>query len=71
MAVYMRFSKETLYHFTCEKCDLWWSIAVENMKQSYRTWYCPWCAHAHEPPHYIKHDKLDPPISQYEKDNAI
>ena len=50
---------------------MWWSIAVENMKQSYRTWYCPWCAHAHEPPHYIKHDKLDPPISQYEKDNAI
>jgi len=35
---------EYIYHFTCDKCQLWWSIASqEELKE--RSWYCPWCGH--------------------------
>ena len=47
-------SVEHLYHFTCEKCNLWWSIALESDLKE-RKWYCPWCGHKHdrdlEPPY--------------------
>jgi hypothetical protein len=36
------FSKETIWHFVCDSCKLWWSIASSddwNPKQL----YCPHC----------------------------
>lgn len=39
-------SLEYIYHFTCEKCNLWWSIALtDKLKDLEHTWYCPWCGH--------------------------
>ena len=32
-------------------CDLWWSIAGENISIEKNTWACPWCGHEHKPPH--------------------
>ena len=32
-------------------CDLWWSIAGENISIEKKTWACPWCGHEHKPPH--------------------
>jgi hypothetical protein len=35
---------EILYHFSCEECKGWWSIAMENfIGAKGREWYCPWC----------------------------
>ena len=48
----MNYSTEQIFHFTCDQCELWWSIAVENVKMDKRTWTCPWCSHDHLPPHY-------------------
>ena len=31
-------------------CDLWWSIAGENISIEKKTWACPWCGHEHKPP---------------------
>ena len=40
----MASSIEILYHFSCNECKGWWSIAVENfMGAKARQWYCPWC----------------------------
>jgi len=33
-------SVEQLYHFRCESCSGWWSIADAPDKEF---WYCPWC----------------------------
>ena len=40
-------SVEYLYHFTCEKCNLWWSIALESDLIEV-AWFCPWCGHKHD-----------------------
>ena len=35
---------EILYHFSCEECKGWWSIAMENfIGAGSREWFCPWC----------------------------
>ena len=47
----MNYSKELIYHFVCMACDMWWSIACENMKVDKKTFSCPWCGHKHSPPH--------------------
>jgi len=47
----MNYSIETIYHFSCAECDLWWSIAGENISIEKNTWACPWCGHEHKPPH--------------------
>lgn len=47
----MDFSKEHIFHFVCQACNMWWSIAMDNFNPMLRTWYCPWCGHKHEPPH--------------------
>ena len=47
----MNYSKEIIHHFTCDRCDMWWSIAAENMDIDKKTWTCPWCGHKHSPPH--------------------
>ena len=45
----MKFSKEIIYHFTCEACSRWWSIALESdLKQKEVSWTCPWCSHVHD-----------------------
>ena len=46
----MTTNPELIYHFTCEKCKLWWSIATTDPLDK-KTWYCPWCSHKHKPPH--------------------
>ena len=45
----MKYSKEIIYHFTCESCDRWWSIALESdLKNKEVSWTCPWCSHVHD-----------------------
>ena len=45
----MKYSKEIIYHFTCEECDHWWSIALENeLTNKQVSWTCPWCSHIHD-----------------------
>tara|TARA_Y100000401_G_C8214279_1_gene170044 strand:- start:257 stop:460 length:204 start_codon:yes stop_codon:yes gene_type:complete len=48
----MEYSTEMLYHFNCEKCKMWWSVAsTPNMVLYNKTWYCTWCGHKHKPTH--------------------
>ena len=48
----MEYSTEMLYHFNCEKCNMWWSVAsTPNMVLYNKTWYCTWCGHKHKPTH--------------------
>ena len=48
----MRFNKEFLYHFSCEKCENWWSYpATDNLNFIGKRWFCPHCSHEHNPPH--------------------
>ena len=49
--VKLNYSKEQIFHYTCEECDMWWSIAAENMNMDKKIWTCPWCSHMHKPPH--------------------
>ena len=45
----MKYSKEIIYHFTCESCERWWSIALENeLTNKEVSWACPWCSHIHD-----------------------
>ena len=46
-------SIEILYHFTCQSCEGWWSIAFENFVGIIRKWYCPWCGVEQ---HYVEGD---------------
>jgi len=46
-------SIEVLYHFTCQSCEGWWSIAFENFVGINRKWYCPWCGVEQ---HYVEGD---------------
>lgn len=55
----MDFSKEQIYHFVCQACKLWWSIAMDNFNPMLRTWYCPWCGHKHKPPHRDVSKEID------------
>jgi predicted RNA-binding Zn-ribbon protein involved in translation (DUF1610 family) len=34
-------SKETLFHFHCNECQKWWTIA--DIDQIKTVWFCPWC----------------------------
>ena len=37
-----QYSVETLYHFNCWKCGMWWSIGDFNIKE--KSWLCcPYC----------------------------
>ena len=50
----MKYSKEVIYNFTCEKCSNWWSYSASG-DLTYindKTWTCPHCQHEHNPPHY-------------------
>jgi len=68
----MNYSTETIYHFSCISCDLWWSIAAENMRVEKHTWTCPWCAYEHKPPHKniveeLRREKNDSQLKHEEK----
>ncbi len=47
----MKYSIEKLYHFTCDKCGMWWSVASTNMVLYNKIWICTWCGKQHKPPH--------------------
>ena len=53
----MNYSVEKLFHFTCEHCSLWWSVAhVEPFDwpltgNDDMSMTCPHCSHKHLPPH--------------------
>jgi len=47
----VKYSIEKLYHFTCDKCKMWWSVATNELVMYNKTWHCPWCSHKHKPPH--------------------
>ena len=48
----MKYSKEFLYHFSCEKCKNWWSYAAtDKLNFIGKRWFCPHCGHEHNPPH--------------------
>tara|TARA_Y100000310_G_C19993316_1_gene495101 strand:- start:117 stop:341 length:225 start_codon:yes stop_codon:yes gene_type:complete len=56
----MRYSKEFLYHFRCEKCLNWWTHStideLEELFHKTKNWYCPHCSYKHMPPHKNKDD---------------
>jgi len=37
---------EQLYHFSCAKCEKWWSVG--DAPKSKTIWYCPWCGAVNE-----------------------
>jgi len=40
----MSYSKETIWHFTCEFCKGWWSIAAsDEWHPSNKILHCPLC----------------------------
>ena len=57
----MKYSKEILYHFSCEVCYNWWSYpSIKEVDFDIKTWFCPHCLHEHKPPHrgvFLKSDK--------------
>ena len=58
----MRFSKELLYHFSCESCHNWWSFpSTAEIRFRHKSWYCPHCQYEHKPPH---HNELEDKIAE-------
>ena len=39
----MKLTKETIWHFTCDFCKLWWSFASSDEFQPKRNIFCPHC----------------------------
>ena len=39
----MKSSVEVLYHFTCDSCKNWWSIAMEKHGWNPKEMWCPHC----------------------------
>ena len=39
---------EYLYHFTCERCKLWWSIALDKEGWKAKKMWCPHCGNKKE-----------------------
>jgi hypothetical protein len=36
-------SKETIWHFTCEKCEEWWSYSTGESWKPTKNKFCPHC----------------------------
>ena len=34
-------SVEKIHHFSCGKCQKWWSVGDAPAKK--KNWFCPWC----------------------------
>ena len=48
----MKYSREVLYHFSCENCYNWWTYPSTHAPDfNTKTWFCPHCLHEHKPPH--------------------
>lgn len=43
----MESNVEILYHFTCERCKNWWSIAMEKNGWNPKKMWCPHCGYEH------------------------
>ena len=39
--VSMKLTKETIWHFTCDFCKLWWSFASSDEFQPKKNIFCP------------------------------
>ena len=39
----MKLTKETIWHFTCDFCKLWWSFASSDEFQPRKNVFCPHC----------------------------
>jgi len=46
--VSMKLSKETIWHFTCDFCKLWWSFASSDEFQPKKNIFCPHCGKKNE-----------------------
>jgi uncharacterized paraquat-inducible protein A len=38
----MTHSVEKLSHFSCGKCNMWWSVGDAPLDRK-KEWYCTWC----------------------------
>ena len=46
--VSMKLTKETIWHFTCDFCKLWWSFASSDEFQPKKKIFCPHCGKKNE-----------------------
>ena len=44
----MKLTKETIWHFTCDFCKLWWSFASSDEFQPKKKIFCPHCGEKNE-----------------------
>ena len=44
----MKLTKETIWHFTCDFCKLWWSFASSDEFQPKNNIFCPHCGKENE-----------------------
>ena len=53
---------EYLYHFTCERCKNWWSIALDKAGWNTDRMWCPHCGYEQNP--QIKENPIPPEAFQ-------
>jgi len=46
--VSMKLTKETIWHFTCDFCKLWWSFASSDEFEPKKNIFCPHCGKKNE-----------------------
>ena len=44
----MKLTKETIWHFTCDFCKLWWSFASSDEFKPKKYIFCPHCGKKNE-----------------------
>ena len=40
---FLKLAKETIWHFTCDFCNLWWSFASSDAYEPKDSIFCPHC----------------------------
>ncbi len=45
MELALKISKEIIWHFICDECNLWWSFGSSDNYQPKRDVFCPHCGH--------------------------
>tara|TARA_X000001036_G_scaffold361025_1_gene344162 strand:- start:1130 stop:1357 length:228 start_codon:yes stop_codon:yes gene_type:complete len=48
LAEKMKIIKETIWHFTCDFCGIWWSFASSDEYQPKKNVFCPHCGEENE-----------------------
>jgi len=43
MATYIQYTIENLYHFNCDECKKWWSVADYKVTELNQKMTCPHC----------------------------